>query len=159
MTSINLEQSPEDRLRDIEARERAATKGPWWVARDDYDPVANHQPYLIKYRYDDVPTWIAESSNREQAKADFDFIAAARDDVPWLLALVREQAARLAALEGSHKKLVWGAREATVDLVHLDETDAVTPDNVMTICAELSKAIAAAELPGPAAAEASERSE
>lgn len=139
----------EKRLSEIASRAAAATPGPW----------QNH--YNRREVFRSLEPWPDTTPVGDIAKAktfeDGDFIAAAREDIPWLLARVRELEARLAALEGSHKKLVWGAREATVDLVHLDETDAVTPDNVMTICAELSKAIAAAELPGPAAAEASER--
>lgn len=109
MTNIEIPEDPVQRLLEIEQRANAATPAPWWMARADYDPVAHHQPYLIRYRYDDVPTWIAESSKRKGAKADFAFIANAREDIPWLLARVRE-------LEAERERLMEAIANAAVPI-------------------------------------------
>lgn len=79
--------TPEE-LDELERRDKAATRGPWWIelSRDEKLP-------LLKYRWDDVPTWIAEASNRENNRNDFDFIAALRNAFPDLLSLARIGAA------------------------------------------------------------------
>ena len=69
-------------LNAIQQRCDAATPGPWWVEK-------LVRAVLLKFLYDDVPTWIAESSERPERFADFAFIAHARADVPRLLAAMR----------------------------------------------------------------------
>lgn len=74
------------RLVAIKERAAKATAGPWWkeYTRDNENP--DDKRCLIKYRWNDVPTWLAESSCHENRENDFDFACAAREDVPWLIA-------------------------------------------------------------------------
>jgi hypothetical protein len=59
-----------------------ATPAPWWVI-----PCPQHPGrFLIKFKWDDVPTWIAESSERPQAEADLMLAAYLRNNVDALLA-------------------------------------------------------------------------
>ena len=94
-----------DRLSAIEAREQAATKGPWrpfWAYRD---------PHRL-----DRGTLIAATAPGHQVRtdvgggtmpsADLDFIAAARSDIPYLLALARRQQAALTALTEALERVV-----------------------------------------------------
>jgi len=81
----------EQRVAEIRQRAEAATPGPWWV--EDAKPIANYgdpgiKVPVIKYRWDDVPTWLAESSLHKDREANFRFIAYAREDVPWLIETV-----------------------------------------------------------------------
>lgn len=63
-------------LKELEAK---ATAGPWWVELSQ-DGIP-----LVKYKWDDVPTWIAEASNRENNRNDFAFICSARNNLFQLL--------------------------------------------------------------------------
>jgi len=82
-----------DQLAAIEARSNAATEGPWAV-----DELGNVEdvPELDLHRFDIMPQTIARTELR---KEDGEFIAHARTDVPALLALVREQQAKLDRVE------------------------------------------------------------
>lgn len=78
-----------DRLAEIEAREQAATPGPWesglvgvWVEGGEY---------LIRLEG-------GASATVNLTPATRFFIAHARDDVPWLVAQVRERDAEIARL-------------------------------------------------------------
>ncbi len=81
----------DEQLAAIEARANAATKGPWWVERekDHQAGEKGYRAWLIKYRWDDVPTWLAESSCHADSEANFDFLSRAREDIPALVAEVR----------------------------------------------------------------------
>lgn len=77
------------RLAEISAREQAATKGPWAVdapytraALDLFVPDGRRQPTIA--------TVSTSGKDPRQCAADFDFMAEAREDVPWLLSEVRD---------------------------------------------------------------------
>jgi hypothetical protein len=94
--------TPEE-LDRLEAVAKAATPGPWWVEQCslDYPQPEGSIGYCLKYRWDDVPTWLAESSVHANSKATFDFIASANPaTVLALIALCRTQSARIAEMEG-----------------------------------------------------------
>jgi hypothetical protein len=76
-----------DQLAAIEARAQAATEGPWEMDEGSYHV----------YRGEDM---ICADLYTEPDAA---FIAAARTDVPALLALVREQQAKLDRVRDTHK--------------------------------------------------------
>lgn len=81
-------------LADIEARANAATEGPWCTDAWEIYQGTEYQPGLSM--------WIGETcrgtSTPEQDQADAAFVAAARTDVPALLAEVRRLQAELAAV-------------------------------------------------------------
>lgn len=81
-----------DRLANITAREAAATKGPWKAMVIDADVTT------IWAGGDTARTAIR--IGRVVTREDAAFIAAAREDVPALLAEVERQAKRIAELEG-----------------------------------------------------------
>lgn len=74
----------EKELDELERLEKAATKGNWWR-----EECAEHGEQLLKYKYDDVPTWLAESSCHKDSVANFDLIVALRNACPCLLSLAR----------------------------------------------------------------------
>lgn len=85
------------RLTEIEAREKAATPGPWGVdapydrhALDLFAPDRRKQPTIASV--------CTAGKDLRQCAADFDFMAEARQDVPWLLAEIRDADAALSAL-------------------------------------------------------------
>ena len=76
-----------DRLDEIQARANAATDGPWWTEfwLDDLSWREGHYSVLAKK---DDPVRIVDPSwetSEEQTKADAEFIAHARSDVPDLV--------------------------------------------------------------------------
>ena len=80
-----------DRLTDIETREQAATKGPWW---ND-----SHEIYQGAWEISGLSEWVGETcdpADDAKSKANAAFIAHARADVPWLIDQLR-QARDLAA--------------------------------------------------------------
>ena len=68
----------DSRLQEIADRASRATPGPWH-ASESIDP---NEGYI----YTDDTDVVADTCESFRAQADADFIAAARDDVPWLLA-------------------------------------------------------------------------
>lgn len=82
-------------LTDIEARTNAATPGPWCTDAWEIYQGTEYQPGLSM--------WIGETcrgtSTPEQDQADAAFVAAARTDVPALLADLRRARDRVADLE------------------------------------------------------------
>lgn len=92
-----------DRLAEIQARAEAAAEGPWYVEA--------HQPTLTRRVVSDdhmLDANLGYLGNRNQAEAEF--IAHAREDVPWLLrevlALQSELAAATSQLERLDGELV-----------------------------------------------------
>jgi len=80
--------TPEERQAAKEACERVP-KDPWWVELfRDKDKKQN--TLLIKYRWDDVPTWLAEVSQHPQAMEIAEFIAIARTALPAALAAIEQ---------------------------------------------------------------------
>lgn len=82
-----------EQLDELERLEKAATKGKWWR-----EECAEHGCQLLKYKWDDVPTWLAESSSHRDSIANFDLICALRNACPVLISLAR---IGLAAVEQS----------------------------------------------------------
>ncbi len=100
MTPTPPPQSPgalQAMLAELEAAEAKATPGPWWV-----EQVPRHAeaatPHLIKYQWDDVPTWLAESSIQNPAN-NFALICLARNSLPALLQAIRERDAEIEQLK------------------------------------------------------------
>jgi tRNA(Ile2) C34 agmatinyltransferase TiaS len=96
-----------DQLAAIESRANAATEGPWYV--DDEEQTVRAREHAGEIVYDRS----AEHRTEWAAfKPTAEFIAHARTDVPDLLALVREQAAKLdlltLALEEADEKCCCG---------------------------------------------------
>jgi len=90
---VNVEQ----RLAEIEAREQAATPGPWHV--DHFTD--GHKGYYVGnkavcvcYYQEDDPGEI--DTLHDTIMADFQFVSAARQDIPWLVAEVKRLRAVLA---------------------------------------------------------------
>src|SRR5688572_4152656 len=105
-------------LDNLDRLYRAATPAPWWR-----EQVPQHQgregflAQLIKYRWDDVPTWIAESSDRgEQSRKDFDCICELHNAFPALLAELR----RLRAENAAWQRAIEVVQATTVPNVYLD---------------------------------------
>ncbi len=107
-----------EQLAEIEVRADAATAGPWQISIDDFyiesttvfddvnEPTHDREPRLILETLPD-------------ADADTTFIAAARADVPALLAHIREQDARIAAAREAASKPWWEYREGDCGLAVL----------------------------------------
>lgn len=88
------------RLEQIQARADKATQGPWDVDAGDstiysLSDVFHGPMFIFKPHEDHVDGWGEPS---EDCTDDAVFIANAREDVPYLLALVREQAVQLEGL-------------------------------------------------------------
>lgn len=96
----------EARLAEIAARAEAATAGPWTVCPHEG---GMKRLYLegvdIDLDYDDV--------DHDQQDANAHFIAAAREDVEWLIGLVRAQAA-------AHEDLLAKAMDANAKATKLE---------------------------------------
>lgn len=92
--------TPEER-EAIRRRAEAATPGPWWIEQQRHEQAGEkgYRAWLLKYRWNDVPTWLAESSCHEDAADNFAFIAAARSDVPRLLDALDAAEARATVAE------------------------------------------------------------
>ena len=90
----------EERLAAIEAREKAATPGPWWGCQDACHP-AEHTPEQVVFAADwsVVCEFATDDGLGDRDRANKDFIAASRQDVPDLLAEVRRLRAGLAAAD------------------------------------------------------------
>jgi hypothetical protein len=95
MTTNHLTDQQLD-LDTIETRANAATPGPWCTDSWEIYQGSEYEP--------GISTWIGETcrgmTSLEQDRADAAFVAAARTDVPALLAEVRRLRARVAELEG-----------------------------------------------------------
>lgn len=97
-----------DRLSEIHARAAAATPGPWCTDAWEIYQGTEYTP--------DVSQWIGETcrgtTTCAQDRADATFVAAAREDVPWLLDQLRQKdadnaelAAKLTVAERQLKRL------------------------------------------------------
>jgi hypothetical protein len=73
------------RLDEIEARAEAASNGPWWFdGRDIF-----HKPSDSNLDAIVIPLPLTWHETQAVARADAEFVAHARDDIPWLIARVR----------------------------------------------------------------------
>jgi hypothetical protein len=92
-----------EQLAEIEARANAATEGPWEVDRN-YPFTSD----LVGIFASDIKQYVVKVADQDwednpTSADDATFIANARTDVPALLALVREQQAKLDAVRDTHK--------------------------------------------------------
>lgn len=126
----------EQQLADIAARTQAATNGPWCTDSWEIYQGTEYEPGISQ--------WIGETcrgtSSPEQDRADAEFVAHARTDVPALLDEVRRLRAR--RLTESEYDAAWHAVEgaageegadpgtvlhAVLDRLGIDWQDAATP--------------------------------
>lgn len=93
---------PTDRLTDIAAREQAATPGLWEAETLPPTELHKHPAYWVNTEYTDADgvTTHETVADCPWAEADAQFVAHARQDVPWLLAEVTRLRAALAKYVG-----------------------------------------------------------
>jgi hypothetical protein len=103
MTEVQIDPAEEQRqkLAEIEARVNAATEGPW--------EIIGGNEYLTG-----VDIHIGPSDEGGVRLRDAEFIAHTRADVPELLAIIREQAAQIAAVREVTDEIAAGR-----DLINL----------------------------------------
>ncbi|MDX2760790.1 hypothetical protein, partial [Streptomyces europaeiscabiei] len=115
-----------ERLAEIEARADAATAGPWCTDAWEIYQGTEYVP--------GISFWIGETcrgtSELGQDRADAAFVAAARSDVPELVAEVRRQAARIAELESERHS----TNEALDDAVQALRTDRERFETARALC-------------------------
>lgn len=104
-----VNQLTDQQLDDIEARANAATEGPWMAD--------GHEIYGSGCGVLDIEQWKAETlriEDPEGAKADAEFIAHAREDVPALVETVRRLRAELTDQRAETQKLIrWHGEDET----------------------------------------------
>lgn len=85
----------EQRLREIEERVSKATPGPWRAVCEATaeETACGRDVYSLT-----GPEWVEEGDYSFFGEDDAQFIAHARDDVPWLLSLLREREEEVRAL-------------------------------------------------------------
>ena len=118
----------------IEARANAATSGPWYQGRDGRRYESSHEVFTREDMYD------AESRDAYPQAArseDAEFIAHAREDVPALVAAVRERDEMLAKISAAVAAGTYSNRELREAIQYIanvvDRTDAREP-RVMCFC-------------------------
>jgi hypothetical protein len=122
----NTEQLTPERLDEIEARANAATRGPW----HKWGGVANNQPdnWFVKL----ADQWtVALVSGSETGRLDATFIAAARADVPALVAEVRKLQRALSDRDDAVNTLSDEVKRLEESLAHAqDEAGSLREFNV-----------------------------
>jgi hypothetical protein len=114
------------RLEPIEAPEEATTPGPWITERHD----------LTLYLADETgeldPIRLGYAGDRLE---DTTFIAHAREDVPYLLAVVRGQQARLDAAEADREREVTALIDERDVFHHMAArlAAAIAPDDIFSV--------------------------
>lgn len=97
-TALSAEEIVRGRIEAIKARCEAATPGPWKCWHKDMDFGGS-----VKFTIGDAAV-VREDNQRNIGpifvKEDADFIAASREDIPYLLALIESQVAEIAELQG-----------------------------------------------------------
>lgn len=105
----------EEQLQEIETRAAAATYGPWEIDREELDEDFSDEEQAIAFPESIGPivAWEHERGGMgegdvEQVEADAAFISHAREDVPALVATLREERARAdkAEADAKHWRLV-----------------------------------------------------
>ena len=112
---------PELDLAAVEARARAATPGPWSYdgQHDEITAPRGEEYWVVASEWRNTPNAAPSDQFGHQYSADFDFIAHAREDVPGLLAAIREAQERIAALEAALRDVVHDRPSAHTDAVWL----------------------------------------
>lgn len=100
----------EERLREIAARAAAATPGPWESQGDGHAP--SNGKTMAWVMVEDTFVDVADMHNGPRAYADAKFIAAAREDVPWLLSVLAESKRARTEARATEWHRLWDA-EAT----------------------------------------------
>jgi hypothetical protein len=108
--------SDQERLRAIAEREQQATKGPWGV-RFDSD-VTGYPCYFIKGVSGD------DKRDVQTLAANARFIEGSRDDVPYLLSLVAQQAQEIQDLRTERDKLEYVNVKQDMQIVAMEQSDA-----------------------------------
>lgn len=90
--------APDPRVGEIQARLAAATPGPWHLDRDVLDEV----PSVVTHKHDGALTFVTYIADTVEAEGDANFIAHSPADVAYLLGLLRERDAQIAAVESMH---------------------------------------------------------
>jgi len=113
------------RLEEIEARAAKATPGPWKWDEIPEDGAGRYWGLWSQNRWLSDPEVLGPYPEDEDClsvevrQADADFIAACREDNPWLCQVVRELFARLerseAVIEAARAYVVLGRQFETVD--------------------------------------------
>jgi len=112
------------RLEEIEARAEKATPGPWKWDEIPEDGAGRYWGLWSQNRWLSDPEVLGPYPEDEDClsvevrQADADFIAACREDLPWLCQVVRELFARLERLEA----VAEAARVVTEPLEKLHQT-------------------------------------
>jgi len=103
----------EQRLREIEERASKASPGPWRAIREASadETACGYDLYSL-----DGPTWLEEGDYAYLARNDAEFAAHARDDIPWLLSLIRELDAEIRRLRERLDRLESGLRALVAGL-------------------------------------------
>lgn len=101
-----------DRLAEIRARAERATEGPW-VQLPPWETVPATTPSIISPNGD--------IADRIEAEADAEFIAHAREDVPYLLDEVERLRADLSRLDESHARQAATLARVRERLAEYDE--------------------------------------
>jgi len=109
----------------IEARAQAATEGPWKAQNLERDHGHCGIYWVSVDRPDEIKTVAEVDANDDGVEAiwrmaDAEFIANARTDVPALIAVAREQQAKLDRVEAVHKRRQFNP---IADGVHFGQTE------------------------------------
>lgn len=112
------------RLVEIEARERAAWPAPWLWDRDD-GSIETETGGAIAYVAHHMNMHTIARTGPAFSHSDADFIANAREDVPWLLAQLRAVSAALDAAGAPAGPLVERVRACTRDGGWRDQWEAL----------------------------------
>lgn len=116
------------RLEEIEAREQATTKGPWVMSRDEMTAAFGQHRYVVAGTATDdrqkLKDWrlLVEGMHGADSVHDAEFIAHAREDIPWLVARVKELEAALQAVWKADT--LWWKEDGTFTC---PEAEAVVP--------------------------------
>ncbi|WP_329131425.1 hypothetical protein OG552_10175 [Streptomyces sp. NBC_01476] len=105
----------EQQLAEIAAREAAASKGPWLEGARRGNVPTLYRPLTSGDGVSTYPSVLFELTSVYGGPGDMAFIAAAREDVPALLAEVERLAARVTELEAEHPSR-FAATPAEVDV-------------------------------------------
>lgn len=113
-----------ERLTEIEARANAATSGPWCTDAWEIYQGTEYVP--------GISFWVGETcrgtADLEQDRADAAFVAAARSDVPELVAEVRRQAAEVASLNDSLTAAADRMRADAARIAELEKREAAVAE-------------------------------
>ena len=102
-------------LKDVEAREKAATPGPWEISEypEEVGPCCVEGPGCTIFPY-------AENERGELSVPNATFAAAARSDIPKLVAMVRRLLAKAGRIRSASEKGSVAYEQADLAIVEAD---------------------------------------